>query len=330
MSVLPWQLHNWSHLCDYKNQNRIPQALLIYGNKGVGKLHLANQFAYSLLCAQPQNNGLSCGHCNHCLLLKAETHPDLIRLCPEESGKSITVGQVRSLITRLTLKPQFDAYRIVIIYPADLMNNSAANAFLKCLEEPTERTIIFLITDKPTQLAATIISRCQKLAVAQPDKETVLAWLRQQNTDLLQNDTDALYNLTQGSPFLALDYVKNGTLTLRNDCFKAWLNIAKKQQHPIIIAEEWHKLPETVLLFWITSWIIDIIKCFYQIKPDWLYNPDLRDSLQLLSTKMEIRNLYQLYDLVLISRQRLNTQINKHNMFEEILIKWSELNSSKI
>ena len=330
MSVLPWQQHNWSHLCDYKNQNRIPQALLIYGNKGVGKLHLANQFAYSLLCAQPQNNGLSCGHCSHCLLLKAETHPDLIRLCPEEPGKSIAVGQVRSLITRLTLKPQFDAYRIVIIYPADLMNNSAANAFLKCLEEPTERTIIFLITDKPTQLTATITSRCQKLAVAQPDKKTVLAWLRQQNTDLLQNDTDALYNLTQGSPFLALDYVKNGTLTLRNDCFKAWLSVAKKQQHPIIIAEEWHKLPETVLLFWITSWIIDIIKCFYQIKPDWLYNPDLRDSLQLLSTKMEIRNLYQLYDLVLISRQRLNTQINKHNMFEEILIKWSELNSSKI
>jgi len=330
MSLLPWQLKNWSHLCDYKNQNRVPQALLIYGNQGIGKAHLANQFANSLLCAKPQINGLSCGHCNHCILLKAETHPDLIKLCPDEPGKSITIGQVRNLITRLTLKPQFDSYRIVIIYPADLMNNSAANAFLKCLEEPTERTVLLLITDKPSQLTATITSRCQKLAVTHPDKEILLAWVMQQNTALLENDTDALYNLTQGSPFLALDYVNNCTLTLRNDCFKAFLNIAKKQQHPIIVAEEWQKLPEALMLFWITSWIIDIIKCFYQIKPDWLYNPDLTDSLQFLSTKMDLSNLYQLYDLVLISRKRLNTQINKHNMFEDILIKWSELYSSNI
>ena len=60
------------------------------------------------------------------------------------------------------------------------MNNAAANAFLKCLEEPTERTVILLITDKPARLPATIVSRCQKLAVAKPDKDIVAAWLNQQ------------------------------------------------------------------------------------------------------------------------------------------------------
>ena len=81
--------------------------------------------------------------------------------------------------------------------------------------------------------------------------------------------------LAQGSPLLALDYANDGTLTLRNDCFKAWMDIAKQRRHPVIIAEDWHKLPESPLIFWITSWIIDIIKCCYQIKADWLYNPDL-------------------------------------------------------
>jgi len=329
MSILPWQQQDWDHLCDYRMQNRVPQALLITGNKGMGKQHLANQFAFSLLCAKPQDNGLGCGHCDSCLLLNAETHPDFIQIRPDEPGKAISIGQIRSLVNRLTLKPQFESYRVVIVNPADLMNNAAANAFLKCLEEPTERTLMLLITDKPAHLPATIISRCQKLAVAKPDKETAFAWLKQQNVDTLQCNASALLGLAQGSPLLALDYASDGTLTLRNDCFKAWMDIAKQRRHPAIIAEDWHKLPESPLIFWITSWIIDIIKCCYQLKAGWLYNPDMKEPLQELSQQLELKELYKLYDLVLISRQRINTQINKHTMFEEILIKWFELNLRK-
>lgn len=329
MSLLPWQQQNWEHLCEYRLQNRVPQALLITGNKGLGKQHLATQFAFSLLCAKPQDNGLGCGHCGSCLLLNAETHPDFIQIRPEEPGKAIIIGQIRSLVTRLTLKPQFESYRVVIVNPADLMNNAAANAFLKCLEEPTERTVILLITDKPAHLPATIVSRCQKLAVAKPDKETVFAWLKQQNVETLQCNVSTLFTLAQGSPLLALDYARDGTLTLRNDCFKAWMDIAKQHRHPAIIAEDWHKLPESPLIFWITSWIVDMIKCRYQIKAEWLYNPDLKEPLQELSQQLELKKLYKLYDLILISRQRLNTQINKQTMFEEILINWFELNLVK-
>ncbi|MDD1626241.1 MAG: DNA polymerase III subunit delta', partial [Methylococcaceae bacterium] len=196
-------------------------------------------------------------------------------------------------------------------------------------EEPTERTLMLLITDKPAHLPATIISRCQKLAVAKPDKETAFAWLKQQNVDTLQCNASALLGLAQGSPLLALDYASDGTLTLRNDCFKAWMDIAKQRRHPAIIAEDWHKLPESPLIFWITSWIIDIIKCCYQLKAGWLYNPDMKEPLQELSQQLELKELYKLYDLVLTSRQRINTQINKHTMFEEILIKWFELNLRK-
>jgi len=329
MSVLPWQQENWDHLCDYRLQNRVPQALLITGNKGMGKQHLANQFAISLLCAKPQDNGLGCGLCGSCLLLNAQTHPDFIQIRPDEPGKTITIGQIRNLVTRLTLKPQFESYRVVIVNPADLMSNAAANAFLKCLEEPTERTVILLITDKPAHLPATIISRCQKLAIIKPDKETVLAWLNLQNEEMLHFDVSTLLGLAQGSPLLALEYANDGTLKLRNDCFKAWMDIAKQRRHPAIIAEDWLKLPESPLIVWIISWIIDIIKCCYPIKADWLYNQDLKEPLQELSQQMELKNLYKLYDLALISRQRLDTQINKHTMFEEILIKWFELNQSK-
>jgi len=324
--LLPWQHQNWEQLCNYRTQNRVPQALLISGKNGLGKRHLADLFAASLLCVKPQDNGLACGHCDSCHLLNAETHPDFIRINPEEPGKAITIGQIRSLVSRLTLKPQFESYRVVIVNPADLMNNAAANAFLKCLEEPAERSVILLITDKPARLPATIVSRCQKLAVAKPDKDIVAAWLNQQAA---KDEPGLLLSLAQGSPLLALDYANNGTLKLRNDCFKAWMDIAKQRTHPAIIAEDWYKLPESLLIFWITSWIIDLIKCSYQIRADKLYNPDLKDSLQELSQQLELKGLYKFYDLLLMRRQLLDTQINKHTMFEEILITWFELNLSK-
>lgn len=324
--LLPWQQKNWEHLYYYIAQKRVPQALLITGKKGLGKQQLAHQFACALLCANPQADGLACGHCNSCLLLSAETHPDYIRIKPDETRTSITVAQIRSLINELTLKPQFDTHRVVIISSADLMNIQAANAFLKCLEEPNERTVIILITDRPAKLPATILSRCQKLAVSIPDKSTVFTWLKQQ---AIHDDQEVLSGLAQGAPLLALQYANESALKLRNECFKEWMNIAKQQNSPVIIAEAWYKLTDSPIIFWMTSWIIDLIKYYYQARPDSLYNPDLNEPLQVLSQHLELKGLYKLYDLLLKARQNLSTQINKQLMFEEILIQWAELNRNK-
>ena len=78
-----------------------------------------------------------------------------------------------------------------------------------------------------------------------------------------------------------------------------------------------------------TSWVIDLIKCFYHPTGENLYNPDLNKQLQEMSQQLELKGLYKLYDLLLISRQRLDTQINKQLLFEEVLIHWYELNRSQ-
>lgn len=326
MTVLPWQQTQWAHLHSYLVQQRVPQALLITGGKGTGKRQLAEQFAFALLCEHPQADSQGCGHCHSCLLLKAHTHPDFMEVQPEEGKTTIAIDQIRSLITKLTLKPQFERYRVVILNPADKLNNAAANAFLKCLEEPNERTVLVLISDRPSKLPATIVSRCQKLAITQPDKATVLAWLKAQ---AIQDDAAVLLGLAQGAPLLALDYAKDGYVSLRNDCFKQFLAVAKRQSHPVLVAEQWLKLPDAALLFWLTSWVVDLIKCAYQSHAEHLYNSDLHASLQDLTQQLPLKGLYQLYDLLLLSRGRLESTINKQSLFEEILIQWSELNRSR-
>ncbi|MFZ2449974.1 MAG: DNA polymerase III subunit delta' [Methylovulum miyakonense] len=329
MKLLPWQQQNWAQLHHYIIQQRIPQALLITGKKGYGKQQLARQFAHSLLCGHLDNDGLACGSCTSCLLFAAGTHPDFIAIQPEETGKPITVDQIRTLITRISLKPQFEKFRVVLVNPADAMNIQAANAFLKSLEEPTERTVILLISNQPAKLPATIASRCQKMAIAPVGQEQLSAWLSQQNPNISPADLPVLLALAQNAPLLALEYANQGALQMRNSCFKAWLDIAKRQTHPVIVAESWLALPEPQLLFWLSSWVMDLIRCAYQAQPGNLFNPDLNKTLHSLAQGLELKKLYGLYDLLLVSRQRLETTINKQILFEEILTYWSQLNQSK-
>lgn len=322
-SLLPWQQKDWRQLAGYIVQNRLPQALLFTGAKGLGKYRLARQFAFALLCNEPLANGLNCGQCHSCLLAKAETHPDFIRVSPEEVGKAITIGKIREVLLKLSLKPQYENYRAVIIDPADQLNNAAANAFLKFLEEPSERTVLLLVTDKPARLPATIRSRCQKLALTLPDRADVINWLQGHG---INNDLDMLLGLAQEAPLLALEYAENGIIKLRQKCFSEWMDVAQQRLHSAEVAENWSKIPPVTIGFWLTSWIMDSVRCVYQAPVDRLYNPDLFEALQDRAQRLELRGLYELYDLSLLNRARLETQLNKQLIFEEILIRWSELN----
>ena len=325
-TLWPWQKPDWAHLQAYSEQGRIPQALLMIGKNGLGKHTLANHYAHSLLCAAPNDNGFACGVCQQCLLLKAGSHPDFITIKPEESGKAITVDSIRSLLGKLTLKPQFDRYRVVIINPAEAMNTNASNAFLKCLEEPVERTVIILVSESTRTLPATIASRCQKILLAAPNQSELSTWLQQQAPTCPPESIQVAMNLAQQAPLLALSYSNDGTLASRQACFNEWLAIAKHRSHPVTVAENWQKLSSPTVIFWLQSWFADMVKYHYQLQPHLLYNPDLKADLQALAQKLDLKRLYQWYDLLLASRQRQDTTVNKQCMMEEILIQWHELN----
>lgn len=327
MSALyAWQLKDWALLASYFKQQRIPQALLLAGQGGLGQESLARVFAQALLCHQRQANEQACGQCQACLLFNADTHPDFFVVAPEEGVKTISVDTMRNLMAKLTLKPQYSAHRVVLIQPADAMNANAYNAFLKYLEEPTERTVLLLLTEQPYKLPATILSRCQSLQVSTPAPSEALAWLKQQKPTLSETQASQLLMLAQQAPILALDYAEQDVINQREQCFKDWLALARQQTHPVIIAEKWLKLSDATLLSWLNSWLSDLIKCKFQLASDYLCNKDLNKSLRELSNRLELKDLYPLYDLVLVSKQRLATTVNKQCLLEELLNRWTQIN----
>jgi hypothetical protein len=93
----------------------------------------------------------------------ANSHPDFLLIKNEEN--CITIEQARRVIEFLSTTSEFGGYKVVIIEEAEHMNRNSANALLKILEEPPNKSIIILTTNKLFALLPTIRSRCQKVFV---------------------------------------------------------------------------------------------------------------------------------------------------------------------
>ncbi|OQK15686.1 hypothetical protein AU255_15845 [Methyloprofundus sedimenti] len=316
-----WHQSYWQHLAAYVEQQRIPQALLINGVSGLGKHRLALQFAQYLICSDKQEK-IFCGRCASCKLFIAKTHPDFTLLQPEEPGKAIGVDLIRQLMGEMVLKPQYSSYRVVIITPAELMNINSANAFLKCLEEPPERTVFLLLTEHRQALPATILSRCQKLLLQAPDFDSAAVWLQEQGINEQQK---LLLRLAQGAPIKALAYAQGNMLEQRNSCFEEWQKILLAKACPVQLAEKWQKLPATQLLQWLVSWTEDVIKCHFQVDKSLLLNDDVEKHLRTLAKRLDLNKLFDFYSLLLKDTDRINKQLNKQLLFEELLITWSQV-----
>jgi len=247
MNVISLHEKVWSGLL--ARRERLPHSLLLVGQKGLGKYELARQFAASMLCEQPQADGLACGKCLACNWYSQGNHPDFRLLQPDaladegevEDGKKkpsqqITIDQVRGLDEFLTVGTHRAGLRIILVNPAEAMNRNTANALLKTLEEPAPDTLFLLVSNEPLRLLPTIRSRCQVVPVAVPQHalaERVLA------ASGLQ-DAGRWLALAGGSPGLALELSASGQ--------GAWLEMLIKRlaggrnADPLGMAAEFEKI----------------------------------------------------------------------------------------
>jgi DNA polymerase-3 subunit delta' len=175
---------------------RLPHALLVHGAQGLGKLALAERAAQLLLC---EGKKRPCDACDACRWFSSGNHPDFRRLEPEALAKEpppdedsespaggrktkqpsivIKIDQVRGLSDFLYTKSHRGRLRVVLVHPAEAMNEDGANALLKGLEEPPPGVVFILVSHRPARLLPTIRSRCVAVPVPIPNREVALQWM---------------------------------------------------------------------------------------------------------------------------------------------------------
>lgn len=324
--VTQWHAAAWQQLQASHRQERLPHALLISGEEGVGKQEFAEQLAASLLCEQPGQDGQACGQCPACQRLAAQSHPDRFWLVPEEPGKPIKIGAVRELIQNLSLTGHYGGYRVVTVAPAEVMNHNAANAFLKTLEEPPPRTLIILVTAMPSRLPATIRSRCQPLRLGRPEPQAASDWLARTLPDSPSEDIAQAMQLAGGAPLLAARYLEEGWLTERHRLLEALLGCASGQTDPLTaasIAQEALKQDRQLPIIWMYHWVADLLRLTYDKNN--IKNKDLADKLQKLPEQANPHRLHRLLDKLQQARRLSETTVNPQLLWEDLMIDWSRL-----
>jgi DNA polymerase III subunit delta' len=145
-------------------------AWLITGPPGSGRSNAGRAFAAALQCGQE-----GCGECNQCRTALSGAHPDVSLIRTELL--SIRVDEMRALVLRAAMSPTQGRWQVMVVEDADRLTERAADALLKSIEEPAQRTIWVLCAPTVEDVVPTIRSRCRLLVLRTPPVAAVAEML---------------------------------------------------------------------------------------------------------------------------------------------------------
>lgn len=212
-----------TRLLDAWKSGRLPHGWLISGPRGIGKATLAFRFARFVLAGgETADLALPADH-PVARRVASGGHVDLhiVERGLADDGKRmqsvIPVDAIRAASKSMTLTAGEGAWRVLIVDGAEEMNVNAANALLKLLEEPPERSLILLVSHAPGRLLPTIHSRCCKLRLAPLSAETVDRLLTALRPEIGEVDRERLTGLSDGSVGRALALADSDGLAVHGE-----------------------------------------------------------------------------------------------------------------
>ncbi len=277
----------------------IHHAWLFAGPEGVGKELTAVAFAQALMCLDRPGEG--CGECAACGRVARRNHPDVVWLMPEAelvsrgiAGRSdftgtpsreIKVEQIRGLQERLSFRALEGERKIAIVASAHKMNDPAANAFLKTLEEPPAGTVLILIASAADELLPTIRSRCSRVHFGPLPESFVVERLRTERK--LDEETARLVAVMAGGSMSRAIELDVKSLAHRKEIISAFEGLDFQDARTLIGFADAHgsgrEDAEDVLRI-LTVWTRDVAVA--RVDPAALVNRDLAELAQKAAAKL--------------------------------------------
>ncbi len=208
---------NVQKICRRFSDGHTSMSWLIVGGKGLGKRELVQAIGEQLLGKQGITSGFKFLECGLTEEAKKRIQKEILDgrvvedIDDEDKKTEITVEDVRGAINFLSLKTTLPC-KILVVYLAEQMNINAQNALLKTLEEPFEKTLIFLLSENPSKLLPTILSRCQKVYLHPMKQNELLKYI--QNKYPEEKNAEWVAGICEGLPGIADEICDYDGLTL--------------------------------------------------------------------------------------------------------------------
>jgi DNA polymerase-3 subunit delta' len=256
--------------------DRLPHAMLLVGAEGLGKAAFGESLAHLLLCESP-NNHAACGECQACRWMGGGNHPDFRHVKPgsededEEGGREkakkrspgiIRIDQIRELESFVFVGSHRMGRRVVLLTEAEAMNNAAANALLKILEEPPPSVYFILTSSRQRFLLPTIRSRCRIQAFSAPEPAVAQQVLAHAGLD---SKDGRFLDLAGGAPLRVLKWNASGTLKPLEALIDTLLT---PSSDPLNLAARWDGLLKSEPTFGLEQLVEEVQRWLFDLAQD--------------------------------------------------------------
>lgn len=284
----------------------VGHAHLLIGPDGVGKRFLAQQMAQALLCRQP-SDGDPCGACPACQSVAKGQHPDLRLVEVADGVTTITIEQVRELQRWLSMTPFHGGRKVVILAEAETMQDPAANALLKTLEEPPPTTVLFITAVHESRLLPTIVSRCARWACGPLPAAALETALAARGVDPAR--ARAVARRADGRLGRAVALASPQVWARQQAWLEEWQQAVEQGAlEPAFATRPRAELEEGLEL--VAAWYHDLLSLQVGLDPRQLVYPDQADRLRAQAAVWPTDRLLNAVDAVYATRALLHQRVN--------------------
>ena len=323
--------------------NKISHAYIFSGPRGTGKTSIAKIFAKTINCEHP-NNHIPCNECGNCIDYNNKKTVDIIEI---DAASNNGVDEIRNLKSSVNLVPNNSKYKVYIIDEVHMLSTSAFNALLKTLEEPPRYVIFILATTELYKVPETIVSRCQNFDFGRITVSNIVSRLSYicecENIKIDEDALKAIANYSNGGMRDAIGLLdqlssyKNDIITV-DDVEDICGLISNKQMFELIDSLLENNLKNSIdriikynddgkNLLIIFEKMVDTFKnlLIYNNASDYFTDKNLKEKLELYSSKIEECKIYGLIDILNDTIKNMKFENNKLLLSELCLIKINSL-----
>lgn len=302
-------------------QKRIGHAYLFSGLNAIGKRTLASKFTMALNCEKADALHDACGVCSSCLKMKHSSHLDMISI--EAEGQFIRINAIREIQEQMKFKPFEGRWRTVIIDESDKMNEQAANALLKTLEEPSAFNILILISSRPFSMPATIISRCRHMRF-NPLPAPAIARFLSEREGIEQQKSILMAGLSGGSIGRALELNREDVLAYRAEIMQILMETRKDNPSSLLnfalfFSRDKNKIRQGLDI--LNSCFRDALILKETRKNEMLVNQDKSSFITILAQRLSGGQILQNISLISRTWETIEQNVNKALTLEAMAFK---------